>query len=56
MEQEETMEIYLIRHGETDYNKQRRLQGIGDIPLNARGIELARRTAEGLLDVPFDKI
>ncbi len=50
------MEIYLIRHGETDYNKQRRLQGIGDIPLNARGIELARRTAEGLLDVPFDKI
>ncbi len=50
------MDIYLIRHGETEYNKQKRLQGVGDIPLNARGIELAEKTAEGLREISFDKI
>ena len=50
------MDIYLIRHGETDYNKGRRLQGVTDIPLNARGIELAEKTAEGLRGIPFDRI
>lgn len=50
------MDIYLIRHGETDWNKVKRLQGITDIPLNAYGIELAEKTAEGLKDVPFDRI
>ena len=50
------MDIYLIRHGETDYNKGRRLQGVTDIPLNARGIELAEKTAEGLRDIAFDRI
>lgn len=50
------MDIYFIRHGETDYNKGKRLQGVADIPLNDRGIELAEKTAEGLKDVPFDRI
>lgn len=50
------MDIYLIRHGETDWNKIKRLQGITDIPLNAYGIELAEKTAEGLKDIPFDRI
>lgn len=50
------MDIYLIRHGETDYNRGKRLQGETDIPLNAQGIELARKTAEGLRDIPFDRI
>ena len=50
------MDIYLIRHGETDWNKMRRLQGVTDIPLNACGIELAEKTAEGLKNVPFDRI
>lgn len=50
------MDIYLIRHGETDYNKAKRLQGVTDIPLNACGIELAHKTAEGLSEVHFDRI
>ncbi len=48
------MEIYLIRHGETDYNKAKRIQGHCDIELNDYGRELARITAQGLKDVPFD--
>lgn len=48
------MLIYLMRHGETNWNHERRLQGQSDIPLNRRGIELAEKTAEGLRNVLFD--
>ena len=48
------MKLYLIRHGETDYNKMKRNQGQIDIPLNEYGRELARKTREGLAEVPFD--
>src|SRR5215510_11432830 len=43
--------FYFLRHGETDWNKARKLQGLTDIPLNARGeeqAELARTIAAGL--------
>lgn len=48
------MIIYLMRHGETNWNRARRLQGQSDIPLNEYGIELAEKTAEGLREVAFD--
>ena len=50
------MLIYIIRHGETDWNTKRLLQGATDIPLNQNGIEVARLTAKALKDVPFDVI
>lgn len=50
------MLVYLIRHGETDQNKQRRLQGQSDYELNAYGRELAKKTQEALVDIPFDVV
>lgn len=50
------MEIYLMRHGETDWNKAKRIQGSADIPLNDYGVELAVLTAKGLADTVFDRV
>lgn len=48
------MRIYLVRHGETNWNRERKVQGSADIPLNDYGIHLAEETAKGLKDVEFD--
>ncbi|MXQ13375.1 histidine phosphatase family protein [Microvirga makkahensis] len=40
------MKLILVRHGETVWNAERRLQGHADAPLSARGIEQAKRAAE----------
>ncbi len=50
------MEIFLVRHGETAWNQQRRLQGRTDIPLNDTGLAEARRAAKSLQDAAFDRI
>lgn len=42
------LDVYIIRHGETDWNKEKRVQGSTDIPLNEFGERLARVTADGL--------
>lgn len=52
------MNVYLLRHGETNANKEGRIQGRIDIPLNEYGVELARITRDGIRKegIVFDKI
>jgi broad specificity phosphatase PhoE len=48
--------VYLARHGESDWNVERRWQGHADRPLTERGREQAARLAERLADVELDAI
>lgn len=50
------MELYLIRHGQTDWNKEGRLQGSVDIELNENGRSMAQAAGDRLESVNFDKI
>lgn len=52
-----SLKIYLIRHGETDFNKLSKEWGQGnEIPLNDWGIIQARRLSEKLKSIRFDKV
>ncbi len=51
-----TTHIVLIRHGETAWNAERRLQGHIDIALNAEGLRQAEALAAALADERFDAI
>jgi broad specificity phosphatase PhoE len=44
-------EIYLLRHGETEWNAERRFQGRLDSPLTGRGVEQAERCGRRLAAV-----
>ncbi|RMF23620.1 MAG: histidine phosphatase family protein [Cyanobacteria bacterium J083] len=46
--------ILLVRHGETDWNRASRFQGIKDIPLNEQGRKQAEKVAAFLKDVQID--
>jgi broad specificity phosphatase PhoE len=44
-------ELLLARHGETDWNRDRRIQGHSDTPLNETGRAQARELAEALAEI-----
>ncbi len=48
------MDVYILRHGVTEWNKRKKIQGSADIPLAEEGISLASATGEALKDIPFD--
>lgn len=48
--------IVLVRHGETDWNRERRIQGSTDIPMNDRGRAQSRATAERLAASRWDAV
>lgn len=48
------MRLYIFRHGETDWNQVKRLQGRTDIELNSNGIAQAQAVANISKDIHFD--
>eukprot|EP00980_Cylindrotheca_fusiformis_P010589 scaffold2353_cov134-Cylindrotheca_fusiformis.AAC.12 len=54
---ESSRRIYLLRHGETDWNKQGKIQGGGyDIPLNENGRLQAMAVAKTMENIPLTVI
>lgn len=50
------MKIYFVRHGQTEWNRLKKLQGQANLPLNEQGIADAKRAAEILKEISFDAI
>jgi broad specificity phosphatase PhoE len=46
-------QLYLVRHGQTDWNVEGRYQGQSDLPLNAAGRAQVERLSQELAEVPF---
>lgn len=52
----QTTELFIFRHGETDWNREGRFQGHRDIPLNKEGIRQARNLVETMKRYMLDAI
>ncbi|MFA6533114.1 MAG: histidine phosphatase family protein [Patescibacteria group bacterium] len=48
--------LYIVRHGETDWNIKKIIQGHVDIPLNKKGEAQAKELAKKLRNVKFDAV
>jgi len=53
---ENHLELWLIRHGQSTWNAERRIQGFSDAPLSDLGKEQAALLNTRLKDIHFDKI
>lgn len=52
----EKTQFYIFRHGQTDWNKEGKLQGHSDIPLNQTGCEQAKGLYLKFQDIQIDHI
>ncbi len=50
------MKIWVTRHGQTRLNKEKRMQGLTDEPLNETGIQQAYEARKAIGDVHFDAV
>lgn len=50
------MEFYFIRHGETQWNCLKRIQGSQDMPLNETGRRQAAAMVRQMRDIPLDRV
>ena len=50
------MKIWVTRHGQTDLNAKKLMQGRSDIPLNEKGIMQAKAARELIGDIKFDAV
>lgn len=48
------MKLYVIRHGETEWNKRAMLQGHEGSDLTEKGVSEAEKTAKGMRGIPLD--
>lgn len=53
---EKEVRIYFVRHGETQYNIEKRMQGFCDSPLTDQGIAQAKAVGKGLADIEFKAV
>lgn len=52
--EENTITIYMIRHGKTWFNTTEQVQGFSDTPLTEEGLIMTEKSGESLKDVKFD--
>ena len=50
------MKIWIARHGQTELNRKKLMQGRTDAPLNEKGIAQARQSRKNIGDVHFDAV